>query len=275
MVSCTIMSHPDLKLEALRLRKKGLSYSEIKKYIPVSKSTLSLWLKSVPLSSVHKKRLYTKQILILSRGAQSQRERRKREIQNIIQLAKDDVSFPLSFDAYRLFGAALYWAEGDKTKCFEITNSDPHLILFMVRWLEKVFCIPPTILRPRLNIYPQQNEKQIKRFWSDLTHVPVLNFHKSYIKPISKGYKKNNLYYGTIKIYVPKSIDRRYKVFGWVQAVLQDIDPHVESTLKRWTLLTKGGRPVNIENTQPPVAQLAEQGTLNPKVEGSSPSGRT
>lgn len=60
-----------LKSRAIQLRKRGLSYNEIKRNINVSKSTLSYWLKLIPLKPEHQKRLYTKQIRILSRGSQS------------------------------------------------------------------------------------------------------------------------------------------------------------------------------------------------------------
>ena len=38
------------KTEAIRLRRLGKSYSEIRKKVNVSKSTLSLWLRSVTLT---------------------------------------------------------------------------------------------------------------------------------------------------------------------------------------------------------------------------------
>jgi len=45
-----------LKEEALILRKKGLSYSEIKKRILVSKSTLSSWLHDIKLTPKQQER---------------------------------------------------------------------------------------------------------------------------------------------------------------------------------------------------------------------------
>ena len=40
----------DLREEAIALRRGGLSYREIRDQLPVSKSTLSLWLRDVPLT---------------------------------------------------------------------------------------------------------------------------------------------------------------------------------------------------------------------------------
>jgi len=242
-------SGPLIHQKAITLRKRGLSYNEIRKELgnAVAKSTLSLWLKSVPLRPEHKQRLYTKQVQILSRGPQSQKERRKRKIDDLIEQAKKEIRTPLSEDAFRLFGAAIYWGEGTKHNVFQVTNSDPRLILFMAHWIEKVFRIKRGLLKARLNIYPQQNELALKRFWSDITGIPIKNFGKSYVKPFSKGYKKNNLYYGTIRIEVPKSGDYIHRVYGWTQAVLERENRHAKRVEQRWMRLTKVNRPVNLD----------------------------
>src|SRR3989344_496318 len=177
--------------------------------IPVAKSSLSLWLKSVPLKPEHRKRLYTKRILFLSRGAQSK-----------------------------------------KGAC-EVTNSDPYLIAFMVKWFESIFAISPKTLKIRLNIYSQQDDLKLKKFWSQITGIPTKNFGKSFVKPVNKDYKKNNLYYGTAQIYVPKSVDNKHKIFGWLAAAFKDIAPHVEQVKKRWYLLTKVERTSAVNLDRP------------------------
>lgn len=236
----------DLKIQAIRLRKQGLSYNEIRQRVPVAKSTLSLWLKEVPLSHAHRQRLYTKNVLLLARGPNSQRERRKREVEDLLKRARNEVVLPISHETFKLMGAALYWAEGSKTKKFEFTNSDPSFIVFMIRWVERIFNISRRTLHARLNIYPQQNEMQLKIFWSELTGIPLKNFGKSFTKPPNKGYKKNNLYYGTMKVLVPKGTDMRHRVFGWIEAALKNVQPRVRLVVKRWATLREVPRPVNI-----------------------------
>jgi hypothetical protein len=73
---------------------------------------------------------------------------------------------------------------------------------------------------------------KVKKFWSPLTNIPLENFGKSFIKPKNKEHKKNNLYYGTIKIRVPKGTDMRYRVFGWIKTLLKDVTPEVKLTQK-------------------------------------------
>jgi len=230
---------------AIKLRKQGKSYKEIGKELGVSKGTLSLWLKGVPLCSKLKKRLYTARILNLARGPYSQKERREKEIKKIIEDAKSEI-WNLNKQAFKLFGAALYWAEGSKTKNFEVTNSDPILILFMVRWFEEVFSVSAKNLKIHMNIYSQQDENQLKGFWSELLGIPLENFGKSFLKPSGKGFKKNTLYYGTVKVRVPKGTDMKHRVFGWIQGALQDIIPLVESKQKKWIAIKKDREPVNL-----------------------------
>ena len=239
-------NYEQLKKEAVRLRKIGLSYSEIKKKINVSKSTLSSWLKLIPLKLEDKKRLYTKNINALSRGPQSQKERRIREIDKIIEKAEREIPYQLSFETYQLFGAALYWGEGSKSTSLKITNSDPSFILFMVRWLKKVFGISPKKLKAWLNIYPKQNELNIKKFWSKITGIPLKNFGKSFVKPLHKGYRKNNLYHGTISIKVDKGTDMRHRIFGWIKATLKNTTPGAHLRLKQWKSFKQNTAPVNI-----------------------------
>ena len=181
----------EMRALATALRKKGLSYNEIRQRVPVAKSSLSLWLKHVRLSPKHRAHLYTKQIQILSRGTPSQVERRKREVSLIIENARKEILLPLSSETHRFLGAALYWAEGSKTKNFAITNSDPILIAFMTHWFKEMFGIPSSTLKAHLNIYSQQNEKEVKQFWSEVTGIPIENFGKTFIKPTNKGFKKN------------------------------------------------------------------------------------
>ncbi len=241
-----MIAKSQLKDEAIKLRMKGLSYREIQQEINVSKSTLSSWLKNVLLSPEHKQRLYTKQVAILNLGSRSHHLRRQEEISQIMDSAQNEVSTSLNDETVKLLGAAIYWAEGTKKGATRVTNSDPALILFMVYWLRRVFGIETSSIKAWLNIYSQQDEKDLIAFWSDLTGIPAKNFGKSYIKPESKNYKKNTLYYGTVQISVPKSTDLQYHIQGLVRGFISTIDPKLKSTILRWEGLRDIQRTINL-----------------------------
>lgn len=232
--------------ESVSLRKKGFSYGEIRKKVGIPKSTLSYWLKDVALKEADKKRLYTNKLKKLIDGQYSQKSRRIKESDRIIKLAQDQVSY-LSDETIKMMGVALYWAEGTKGGLFEITNSDPMLVLFMVRWIKKVFDIDSRFLKARLNIYSAQDDGKIKNFWSRLCGIPLVNFTKSFIKPINKNYESKNLYYGTIKITIPKSTDLKLKVYGWLRASVSDLEKEKKINLGMWNQnLKKRQRPANV-----------------------------
>ncbi|MFA6269904.1 MAG: hypothetical protein WC657_01690 [Candidatus Paceibacterota bacterium] len=223
-----------LKQKSRALRKKGFSYGEIASKIKISKSTVKYWCTDIILNQKDQKRLYTKQIKALSGGPRSSHNRRQKEIEKITKNSEKEISLPINLDTYKLFGAALYWAEGNKISDFTITNSDPLLIQFMCQWFCKIFNVTPNDLKAHLNIYPQQNDLEIKKFWSNITGIPLNRFGKTFIKPVSKNYKKNNLYYGTIKVRVSKGTDFRHRVFSWINAILKNNKINVGITERKW-----------------------------------------
>lgn len=233
------------KEAAVALRKKGTSYGEIGKRLGVAKSTLSYWLKGVSIAEHHRKRLYTNRLKNMVFGSKSVKEKRMREIEAIVAAAKKETVSSFSLETRRLFGAALYWAEGSKDGALQITNSDPMLILFMTRWFREIFGISPKSLRAWLNIYSHQNETELVRFWSSLCGIPVFRFGKSFVKPSSKGVKKNTLYYGTIKIRAPKSTNLKHKVFGWIEGALQEYSVRSNWVQRKWRRL-RIEKPVNM-----------------------------
>src|SRR3989338_11595973 len=101
------------KEKVRELRKKGFSYGEISKKTGTSKSTVKYWCGDIRLSKKDHARLYTKQILMLSKGPSSSHNRREKEVEKITKDAEKEVSLSVASDTYKLFGAALYWAEGN------------------------------------------------------------------------------------------------------------------------------------------------------------------
>lgn len=225
------------------MRRHGKSYLEIARGIGISKSTAKLWCQDVVLSAAHKKALYSKQIKALMRGPNSSHERRKQEVIKLLKNSEMEIPAIMSLDTIKLFGAALYWAEGSKGKDFILTNSDPLLIKYFMFWLRTVFGVIPIQVKARLNIHRGQNEEDMKNFWSDLIGIPLENFGKSFVKPLNKKYKKNTLYYGTISLRVTKGTDYRIRVFGWIRGIMHLVSPEVEKIERKWYKLQEYKRP--------------------------------
>lgn len=232
-----------IKNKARNMRRHGKSYLEIAREIGISKSTAKLWCQDIVLSAAHKRALYSKRIKALMRGPNSSHERRKQEINELLSAAELEVPKTLSLETIKFFGAALYWAEGSKKNGFLLTNSDPLLVKYFMFWLKTTFDIIPSQVKAQLNIHSGQSDGNMKKFWSDLTGIPLENFDKSFIKPLNKKYKKNTLYYGTIRLRVKNGTDYRIRVSGWIRGLMRLILPEVEKIERKWYKLREYMRP--------------------------------
>ncbi len=215
------MSKLHLKKQVVKLRKLGKSYSEINKIVPVSKSSLSLWLRDISLSKKHRERL-RKRKTDAARIYASAALRNKRIIasKNTIINAWDE-SKKLMTNPLFILGTSLYWAEGGKTQEFiSLSNSDEYIIKSALKWLRDFCNIPKTKIKAQLHIHSLHSRIDAEKYWSKLTDIPLTNFNKTYIKKTSLKHRKNILYNGTLIIRVHNSGLFR-KFIGWKLGILE------------------------------------------------------
>ena len=81
-----------LKLYAVKLRKRGMSYSEIQKIVPVSSSSLSLWLRDVILTDKQKGRLIKKGETARKLGSKTLKSIRVKRTKTIILSARKEIN---------------------------------------------------------------------------------------------------------------------------------------------------------------------------------------
>lgn len=210
------------RLEAIKLRKTGRSYKEIKKELGVSRSTLSMWLRDIELTPKQKARLFKKQELFLYAGAKSQQRKRIERTEKIINQAKREFD-GFSRNPIFLPGIMLYWAEGNKkTESIKFSNSDPLMIKFMMRWFREICNVPEEKFRISLHIHELLSRKNVERYWSKLTGIPLKQFQKTFVKPTSLGQRRNILYNGTCVICIfDRNLFRRIQ--GWKTGFLEKI----------------------------------------------------
>lgn len=176
------MTRKEDKQKAIVMRKRGMSYSQIKEKLGVSKSTLSGWLYNMPLSEKRIRELQADNPVRIERYINTMRA--KREAKNKIvyqEIAKRIGS--ISDREFLIAGLFLYWAEGSKTKNSSIglTNTNPMMLVLFIRWL-KFFNIPSSRLKIHLHLYSDMNIKKQVYFWSKTLNVPISQFRKPYIK---------------------------------------------------------------------------------------------
>ena len=97
--------------KAVELRKQGMTFSEILKEIPVSKSSLSYWLKDIKLTPAQLLRVEYKNQAIKDKFIQFNELRSKQadiRKNNILQNAIHQIDF-ISDRELKFIGIALYW----------------------------------------------------------------------------------------------------------------------------------------------------------------------
>lgn len=221
-----------LKEKAIKLRKEGLSYSEIMKIIPIAKSTLSDWLHSVGLSKKQKQRITEKKLASIKRGWEKVRKIRLDRTQNIFNKSKEDISkLKINKDSLFLMGLMLYWAEGAKQKENRVSvsqgvnfsNSDPKMVTFFINWLRNLKITEDSIV---IEIYIHENKRdemeKVKSFWANATGIPLKKFDRIYykkhnVRTIRKKIGEN--YFGLLRVRIKKSTDLNRRITGWINAL--------------------------------------------------------
>lgn len=189
------------KAYAIGLRKKGFSYNEILKKVPVSKSSLSLWLRETPLSDEEKRLLKDRTSSNTNRGllkaAAAHRANRDARDQKMFEEMRV-LFYDHRTEPFFTAGIVLYWAEGTKRNggTFLFTNSDQDTHVIMLDWLERYFQIPREQVGIRLYTHLPFAHERSEDWWSSTLSIPMSNFRKTIYKPSNRLVKKRPNYRG-------------------------------------------------------------------------------
>ena len=173
------------KQKAITMRKKGMSYSQIKEKLKVSKSTLSIWLQNFPLSEKRIRELQADNPIRIERYRNTMRIKKETRLKEVYKKVSKDIGTFSKRDLF-LTGLFLYWGEGTKASNSStvLTNTNPAMLKFFIKWLE-LFNIKRKNLKIKLHLYSDMNIKQSLDFWSKELKIPISQFRKPYIKKTS------------------------------------------------------------------------------------------
>lgn len=215
---------------AINLRKKGKSYNEICKLSGIPKSTLSSWLKNLPLSKVVKKNKINLAKLIWSKNIIKYNKQRSKLYQVKVKkiLNKYSKEIPkINNQALFWIGLSLFWAEGGKREkwALKFVNSDAKMIQIMMKFFRKICKIPDEKIKLRIHLYPNMDEEKTKKYWSQIAKLPLKNFYSSQTQ-ISKSSKNkrapNRLPYGTLHMSICDA-NLVKKMKGWNLGLIKQI----------------------------------------------------
>lgn len=221
------------KKKAIFLRKKGKTYSQILSLVSVSKSTLSVWLRSVQLAKKQKQKITQAKIEASKKGGLARKEQRIKNQKDIYEKALKEIG-NISKRELFLMGVCLYWAEGrkEKTWCpsarFSFSNMDPYMIQLIIVWLLKACKVEKSMIY--FSIYLHENHKdrvdQVKKYWSKVTGFPVNHFSRLYWKRNKIKTKRKNIsenYFGLMCVQVRNSSSFVRKINGWFKGIHKNI----------------------------------------------------
>lgn len=212
------------KLKAQELRRQGHSLKEITKRLGVAKSSISLWVRDIELTSEQKMRLIANhtnaEVVERRRATRLRNELGKRNL--VISNAQNEIS-RLSDKELWLVGTMLYWAEGGKTQSMvRFSNGDPEMIKIMMVFFKKICKVPKDKFRGYLHIHPHLDYKLAEKHWSKVSGISLDKFYKTYRKMIvsSRG-KRDSLPLGTFDIYVCDA-NLLLKITGWTRGIFSN-----------------------------------------------------
>lgn len=192
------------KNQAIKLRKQGMSYSQIKADLGVNKSTLSLWLRDLPLSEKRLRELRDFNEVRIEKTRETKRRKRDARLSSVLDKVSKDIG-TITERELLIAGFFLYWAEGGKTKTYTVTlsNTDPQMIKVYIKWI-KLIGGSIDKMYIRLHLYSDMSEIDEIKYWSKQLCVSNKHFRKSYIKKskiadltyVSRGH-------GTCNVIVP------------------------------------------------------------------------
>ncbi len=208
------------KESAIKLRTEGRSYRDIENALNVNRSTLSGWLKNIILTKEQKNKLHNdwlkalvvarkKAVLWHNKGRNERREKARQEVEKFVS------NVCIDRNIQEIILAAFYLAEGGKTEnSFALANSNPEILLGVVNLLRKVFAIDESKFRCALHLRKDQNEKELKKFWSRILKIPESKFTKTQFdkRTIKKTYDH---YKGVCVVnYFDMALQRRVLYLG-------------------------------------------------------------
>lgn len=166
---------------AIKMRKAGESYSVIQKRISVSKSTLSLWLREIPLTESRLRELRDFNVVRIEKTRQTKLLKKQNRRSLVLEKIKED--FKNNKNPLFSEGFYLYWGEGTKTAEYTValTSSDPSIIKCFIEWLI-LLGVKRSDMRVKLHIYSDQSKNKIVKFWSKNLELKPAQFYKTYIK---------------------------------------------------------------------------------------------
>jgi hypothetical protein len=200
----------ELRQRAVALRRGGHTYTEISRLLryQISKSTLTTWLSAVSLSPATMRRLQERRESSLTRAQEASRvvRRKKRDkyLRELYQRNAHLKNLLKSGDIAKIALIILYLGEGTKNPkrgCVTFGNADPSVIRLFLALLRKCYSIKEEKFRCTIQCRHDQNARELERFWSSVTRIPLSLFYDTRVDARTIGaISRNTEYKGVCRL---------------------------------------------------------------------------
>jgi hypothetical protein len=178
--------------KARELRATGMTLLEIATELGVVKSSVSLWVRDIPVRGPRRRRGGR------PAGPNVLRERKLAEIERLLADGRERIG-RMSEREFLVAGTALYAGEGAKGGLL-FANTDPRMVHLFCAWLRRFFVIDESRMRVRLYLHVGLDLDRAMRFWSAVTGIPVTQFAKPYRATPDPSIRRNKHEFGCVGV---------------------------------------------------------------------------
>jgi len=210
----------ELKEEAIKLRKNGMSIGKVERRLGISRSTLSGWFKNIELTPTRKKKLLldwqnglVKARKEAVRWHNAQKEKRlkeaKKQAQDVIKSLDTH-----SLQILELALAMLYLGEGTKKKIeTSLGSSDPFILRFFIGALKRLYNVNMEKVGCQLHLRADQNPQAMRRYWAKQLGLSLGSFKHVNIDKRTIGTSTYSNYKGVCSVRCGGAAIQRRLVF--------------------------------------------------------------
>jgi transposase-like protein len=218
--------------QARSLRHQGYSIKQICQQLGVAKSSVSLWVRDIPLTEAQLADLKQRHPIFHGQYAGSQaiaaKHRALRE-----QYQQEGRIKAREGDLLHQAGCMLYWGEGAKARnMLTLCNSDPDMIRFYMRFVRHTFTPDLEKFAVHISCYLGNgfSQDQVEQYWLELLELPATCLGKTSVnsQPISSQQKGRKLLYGVCTVRISST--------RMVQHVLGAIQEYIGIDKPEWLL---------------------------------------
>lgn len=196
----------DLKETAIELRKNGVSMTVIERKFGIPRSTLSGWFKGIPLTEEQRTKLMKNSYDGWKRARVKAHEWHRTQKALRLLTAKQEAiktlgKIELTDEVLDLAFAMLYLGEGAKNGTTSLASSDPKILKFVLKVLERNYGVTKDMVRCELHLRADQDPETSKQYWSLELGVPLDRFRGCYIDQRSAGRPTYEHYKGVCVLY--------------------------------------------------------------------------